>query len=863
MDRDFLAKKKELEPIKENINSILNTMEEHRVDIVDTKNNTLALKEEHNIDIIGLQNQIDNIVVEASESGDVTAEVVQARVDLLGINHDTLKDRIDNVERIRESLSNTNSIIFGEENPTAALEGETPMIYKGAISQDNEIFEDEKRLMIRYTVDGVRRYKLTNKNYLFRVIGYKDKVNNICESYNKDNILGKGEYTNEYINIWDNCIIIFKRVDKAEITNEDIANLYNSFSWAKPILNDISEEIEGNKEKIEKVTSILFGEEKPSSALTVGSSLLINATIYQQDGSIAEDNRRLMIIYTFSGTRKYTLNSNDYLFNIIGYSKSVGNIYTGYSKNNILGRSGYTNEFINTWDNCIVVFKRVDEAEITNEDIENLYNSFRWAKLVVPNEIENAKMTDLPGYAVNITKDGTNLMYVSKSETPNIRITAIELKKDVFINVKCENINRCRVGVKNSKMSTAIDNLIDLSGRTYIDNAIVNNDALMAYDFAYYNTAENATVFLYLTHGEEGVDPEITIDCDIKKYIDDNASTSKSPTYQAVDEYIIKDFEPFEQDYSASKGNGVTVGVDRNQAYQSTQPDIFLQTLYDPYVGVSDDGNYSVTKSVRGKDESGTWDIFEYDFCPKHYTKTILMTGGEHAYETPASFGLALWVKNLMENTGDTDLQWIKNNVRIKMIPMSNPWGFSQYPKSYGNCNGVNPNRNFDNQIHAWDKFPIYSPNPSDPNYNQWNYKGEYPFSEAETRIWRDWLIENKDNAEFWIDCHTGVYCTRADNWIMYQSTNPLIPKIKRAINALSRRIARVYDKTPTILEEVDKDTSLKISYGTDVIGIPTLVIEQADLGVPWWSEYYNSKAYITEYATTVHAYVSSLLMPE
>ena len=714
-----------------------------------------------------LQNQIDNIVIASTSGGSSAIEVAQARVDSDGTIHETLKKRLDSMEsdtesvsdevaqarvdsngtthedlkarldgidssindveseinaeseKINNSLSNTNSLLFGEVNLLTALAGENPMVFKSAIYQDGSIAEDNRRLMVRYTINGVRRYKLTNKNYLFRIIGYKDKVDNIYENYNKDNILGKGEYTNEYINTWDNCIIIFKRVDEGNITNEDIANLYDSFSWAKPIVNDVSE------------------------------------------------------------------------------------------------------------------------------------------------EIEKAKMTDLSGYAVNVTRDGTNLMYVSKSETPNIRITAIELKKDVFINVKCKNINRCRVGVKNSKMSAAIDNLINLSDRTYVDDMIINNDALTAYEFAYYNTAENATVFLYLTHGEEEVNPEIIIDYDIKKYIDDNASTSKSPTYKAVDEYIIKDFEPFEQDYSASKGNGVTSGVDKNQAYQSTQPDTFLHTFYDPYIGVSDDGNYSVTKTVRGKDESGTWDIFEYDFCPKHYTKTILLTGGEHAYETPASFGLALWVKNLMENTGDADLQWIKNNIRIKMIPMSNPWGFSQYPKSYGNCNGVNPNRNFDNQIHVWDKFPVYSPNPSDENYNQWNYKGEYPFSESETRIWRDWVIENKDDAEFWIDCHTGVYCTRADNWVQYQSTNPLISKIKRAINALSRRIERVYDKTPTVLEEVDKDTALKISYGTDVVGIPTLVIEQADLGVPWWSEYYNSAAYITEYATTVHAYVSSLLMPD
>ena len=43
----------------------------------------------------GLQNQIDNIVITASGSGDVTAEVAQARVDFDGNGHSTLKNRLD------------------------------------------------------------------------------------------------------------------------------------------------------------------------------------------------------------------------------------------------------------------------------------------------------------------------------------------------------------------------------------------------------------------------------------------------------------------------------------------------------------------------------------------------------------------------------------------------------------------------------------------------------------------------------------------------------------------------------------------------------------------------------------------------
>lgn len=72
--------------------------------IAETSSDIMALKQKHNTDILNLQSQIDNIVIEASESGDVTAEVVQARVDIDGINHDTLKGRIDYIENDAKRL---------------------------------------------------------------------------------------------------------------------------------------------------------------------------------------------------------------------------------------------------------------------------------------------------------------------------------------------------------------------------------------------------------------------------------------------------------------------------------------------------------------------------------------------------------------------------------------------------------------------------------------------------------------------------------------------------------------------------------------------------------------------------------------
>lgn len=79
--------------------------------IAETSSDITALKQKHNTDILSLQNQIDNIVIEASESGDVAAEVVQARVSIDGTNHDTLKGRVDAIETDLDNYSVVNSEI--------------------------------------------------------------------------------------------------------------------------------------------------------------------------------------------------------------------------------------------------------------------------------------------------------------------------------------------------------------------------------------------------------------------------------------------------------------------------------------------------------------------------------------------------------------------------------------------------------------------------------------------------------------------------------------------------------------------------------------------------------------------------------
>ena len=341
-----------------------------------------------------------------------------------------------------------------------------------------------------------------------------------------------------------------------------------------------------------------------------------------------------------------------------------------------------------------------------------------------------------------------------------------------------------------------------------------------------------------------------------------NAPYLSSSTRNRLKEYsdfdmssfdTIRTFTAFAEDYATPNGQPYVLNITQSQ---------FYNLFYEPYLGMHDE--LMVTKKNLGKDQSGQYDIWCYDFVPYNAKKKILLSSGMHTYELPASFGLARWVKDYMESN-DSVFQYMRENVHISIIPIVNPWGFNQTPqKKYGNVNGVNPNRNFNNWDDVWSDFPEYSPDPTSPNYNEWNVKGEYPFSEAETQILAKWLKDNTD-AQFWIDCHTGLGVSRAnsgDVWCIYVGdSNILADKIQASAQAIGGYIQTTYSTTPKYNINTDNPNSIKSMYGDQVVSIPTMVIEQATgndtlmTTVP-----NNSKPAIQYYALQIHAYVVGLL---
>ena len=290
-----------------------------------------------------------------------------------------------------------------------------------------------------------------------------------------------------------------------------------------------------------------------------------------------------------------------------------------------------------------------------------------------------------------------------------------------------------------------------------------------------------------------------------------------------------------------------------NKTFNKTANE-FLSEWYDIYAGLQSDGML-VTKSLIGYDQTNTYPVYEYDFKPKNYNRTILITSGLHSYELSAIYGIAHLFKDLMTTPyKHNGFKYIRENVRIKVIPILNPWGFNQSPKVYANSNGVNPNRNF-NFEGSWDAYP----NKPD---NEWDYKGTSAFSEQETKNIANWLYYNKEIADFWIDFHTGYDDSKHDIWCLYQSYSPLASKIETAREKLVNRIKSKYSVTDVNnYAQIDYVNSIKIEWSEKAIGIPMMVVEQSPLNPKWKTGNYNNNGgAIREYATQAYVFLQELL---
>lgn len=203
----------------------------------------------------------------------------------------------------------------------------------------------------------------------------------------------------------------------------------------------------------------------------------------------------------------------------------------------------------------------------------------------------------------------------------------------------------------------------------------------------------------------------------------------------------------------------------------SSEPDENLDALFEPLV----DGGY-VTKSVIGRDASDTYDIMQYDFTPKNYEKTIILTSCLHGNEYTGFYWMAQFVDLLVNEWHKyPQLAYLRKNVRIITVPIVNPWGFAN--SSRQNVNQVDLNRNFD---YNWSQYDGGVAGDT-------HYKGSAPESEVETQHMRA-FFQQYSNAVAHLDFHT-ITTLGEQNYVAfyprYEQTETKF--IYRTINGLMR----------------------------------------------------------------------------
>ena len=261
----------------------------------------------------------------------------------------------------------------------------------------------------------------------------------------------------------------------------------------------------------------------------------------------------------------------------------------------------------------------------------------------------------------------------------------------------------------------------------------------------------------------------------------------------------------------------------------------FLETYFDPYLGSYNDG-YKVYREDFGLDSGAqatgniASPVYSYVFEPKYYNKTVLLSAGMNTCEASTYFGLAYFIKALMEHT-EEGMEALYNTTRFVVMPVICPSGIAHNPLLYPNSNGVRINKNFE-YYGSWARLHT-------------ELGGPYPDSEIETKILKAWL--NKYNgATFWLDCHsdTATHATVKDLGWVYCSDSATANKLatdKQKIKDFYQNKGYFSPGDTVTLDffAVGKATTIypKTNYAKDVANIPAAMMEQFEYSTAYGSD--------------------------
>lgn len=276
------------------------------------------------------------------------------------------------------------------------------------------------------------------------------------------------------------------------------------------------------------------------------------------------------------------------------------------------------------------------------------------------------------------------------------------------------------------------------------------------------------------------------------------------------------------------KNMGTAVATPETGYTTQTILDDFYEPLLTDYPSI-------VSKNLLGKDSSGLNDIYEYVFEPDHVEQTIFITAGMHPTEKVTSFALGILLNEIYRNPSKhKGLAYLRNRVKICVIPVLNTWATNQNPKvvpqHYTNFNKVNINRNFPER---WETIIEDGP---------YNKKGASAASEVETQYVMQVLHREKDNLAFYIDCHTGQGWTQDSLMYWLEEDNFLRPQLEQVVSMRNDIVRAKYGREP-INETYETQRATSSFYSWRVLGVPASTVEYGavaldDLGSSQTTDY-------------------------
>lgn len=325
-----------------------------------------------------------------------------------------------------------------------------------------------------------------------------------------------------------------------------------------------------------------------------------------------------------------------------------------------------------------------------------------------------------------------------------------------------------------------------------------------------------------------------------------------------VGEYDYWEPEEVTDAFSCPIGQGT-------QSVEGLTYELVLSNYFDIYANKAYADGYKVLKKGLGNDSGNTAEsplgneVFTYEFIPKHYSRTVLLSAGMNACELSGIFGIAYFIKALMEHN-EPGMNALYNTTRFIVMPCICPSCLNSSPIKYTNYNGIRINKNF-NYNGSWKK--IKETNPQEP-------VGPYPDSEVETILLKKW-INSYPESTLWIDCHSDAGSRGYTNLMTQVICSDSYTDI--TIRMYWAKMKTFYEQKGyiTVDQEVFRQSWVdtggypKTLYSKYVCGTPAIMIEQYISSTTYGSdgETNNDSFGIKNYTSLIRAYVLSMCKGE